>query len=260
MKLTISYNLEPVNIYEMMPIEKGLFHRNKYSDYQQYMIVRNEVCRLLFDMGIKIKSLANMRKADVDLDKMIVSWKMTGNSQKVQQLNICDNDIQVKLKYLMDTSLHLNSPYLFQSREVNDNNHGIHRSIIARILDKFGSRRKFDKKRIDYDSFKNTNEYGVHFAKLAKKRKIEFNLSDLEVESVVFKNCFYCDRKPNQYQYVFGKKINGIDRIDSQLGYIIGNVVACCGMCNGMKMGRDVDVFLDKIESIYNHRIKETNE
>ena len=39
---------------------------------------------------------------------------------------------------------------------------------------------------------------------------------------------------------------NGIDRVDSKLGYIEKNTKSCCGECNFMKNVFDLDSFLEK--------------
>ena len=44
---------------------------------------------------------------------------------------------------------------------------------------------------------------------------------------------------------------NGIDRVDSKLGYTIGNTVPCCAICNKMKNNFTLEVFKDKISKIY---------
>jgi deoxycytidylate deaminase len=53
--------------------------------------------------------------------------------------------------------------------------------------------------------------------------------------------CIYC-----------GKQITtaGIDRIDNNVGYTIDNCVACCRVCNWMKMQMDVDEWFDHMFTI----------
>ena len=69
------------------------------------------------------------------------------------------------------------------------------------------------------------------------------------------KNCFYCGDDPQKLHgrndlnggYVF----NGIDRIDNKLGYIDGNVITCCSICNKMKLDTDYNIFLFRVKKIY---------
>ena len=72
----------------------------------------------------------------------------------------------------------------------------------------------------------------------AKKRNLNFVLSKDKFKDFTKMNCFYCNESPKQIiktktghgHYVY----NGIDRIDSLLGYSDDNGVACCGRCNRM--------------------------
>ena len=84
----------------------------------------------------------------------------------------------------------------------------------------------------------------------AKKRGIIFSLSSEFVLNLIKKQCFYCD---------IGIEEMGIDRIDSKQGYIEGNVVPCCKMCNTMKWTSDIDSFFSKIKKIaINHKLNLT--
>ena len=44
---------------------------------------------------------------------------------------------------------------------------------------------------------------------------------------------------------------SGIDRIDSNLGYLENNVVPCCKFCNFMKLNLTTEDFLNRIAKIY---------
>lgn len=45
-------------------------------------------------------------------------------------------------------------------------------------------------------------------------------------------------------------KINGIDRVDSSLGYLPDNCVACCTMCNEMKLDYPLDKWMTQMKKI----------
>ncbi len=95
----------------------------------------------------------------------------------------------------------------------------------------------------------------------AKHRNIEFDLLKEEHSGIVKQDCHYCGSPPTlgQVNGKNGKKIgvpvpyNGIDRIDSTIGYINENCVPCCEMCNKMKMGSTVEDFMRKVLEIHNH-------
>jgi hypothetical protein len=89
----------------------------------------------------------------------------------------------------------------------------------------------------------------------AKKRNKDFDLTYEQYKKIVIKDCHYCNAKPYQkYSQVKNSKkikLNGIDRINTKIGYTIDNCVPCCGVCNTMKMDKSLDEFLTKIAEIY---------
>lgn len=82
----------------------------------------------------------------------------------------------------------------------------------------------------------------------AKKRNIQDTLTDDEVVSISMLPCYYCGQKFSRevgWAQESGKLMsNGIDRIDSQIGYESGNCVPCCTQCNKMKMDTSESNFL----------------
>lgn len=101
----------------------------------------------------------------------------------------------------------------------------------------------------------------LRYIKSAIKRSIEWRLSPEEFLRITKQNCNYCKDAPRLYEGKFSKKgrtlktfMNGIDRINSALGYVDGNVVPCCGVCNKMKMAMDESAFkiqVLKIAKVY---------
>ena len=98
-----------------------------------------------------------------------------------------------------------------------------------------------------FNSNKNRNDRDLFFAKLyeyksgAKKRNIEFKLSEDKTFELFNKKCFYC----NDFN-----EINGIDRVDSTKCYEIDNCVSCCKQCNFMKNDTKQDKFIKLCEHI----------
>ena len=82
----------------------------------------------------------------------------------------------------------------------------------------------------------------LSYVRAAKQRNIEWKLTKSEFESYWGKNCHYC-----------GEKLDGIgiDRINSNIGYVTENIVPCCYQCNIAKMDYTYDEFIDKIIKIY---------
>jgi hypothetical protein len=89
----------------------------------------------------------------------------------------------------------------------------------------------------------------------AKRRGFAFDLTKDDFKNITKQPCFYCGENPSK---VFGAKGNngtytytGVDRIDSNKGYIKGNVIPCCSFCNTMKMNLNYNEFLFRIKKIY---------
>lgn len=60
---------------------------------------------------------------------------------------------------------------------------------------------------------------------------------------MIVKPCEYCNEKP--------KKFNGLDRVDSNVGYTFLNVVPCCYDCNVMKSDLTLEKFKLHIKKIH---------
>lgn len=48
-----------------------------------------------------------------------------------------------------------------------------------------------------------------------------------------------------------------IDRVDSSIGYIVSNCVACCSQCNYAKRTAPAEQFLQWVKRVYEHCIAE---
>jgi len=98
----------------------------------------------------------------------------------------------------------------------------------------------------------------------SKKKKREFTLTREEFREITSRDCFFCGIKPLQI-FSKGKKHrnghylhNGIDRINSSKGYINGNVLPCCEICNKAKRDLSLDEFLNWINRIIKFRYDNT--
>lgn len=100
--------------------------------------------------------------------------------------------------------------------------------------------------------------------KMGKRYNIDFNF----FIKIIKNNCFYCGRGPQsvykdtlhygvrEYKRVISDieiSHNGIDRIDSGLGYTKENVVPCCSDCNYAKNQLTQSEFKELIAKIYNN-------
>ena len=87
----------------------------------------------------------------------------------------------------------------------------------------------------------------VNYRKSAKKRNIFFDLDKQDIENLIFDDCIYCKSSPENEMSDYPGKYQGIDRVNSNIGYVWENVVPCCGKCNAQKNNND-STFLNKIK------------
>lgn len=90
-------------------------------------------------------------------------------------------------------------------------------------------------------------QYGV-YQRSAGLKQLPFEMTQDEFERVVKNPCKYCG-------IIQDKGFNGIDRLDSSVGYTMENIVSCCSMCNYMKNTVSATVFVRRAEHILNENI-----
>jgi hypothetical protein len=96
------------------------------------------------------------------------------------------------------------------------------------------------------------------YLRRATGRKMSFEFTKEEFKDITSRNCYYCGRRPSQKAVkkdrarVFGEYVyNGIDRIDSSIGYTKKNSLPCCGRCNVAKNNMSFEEFIKLINDIY---------
>lgn len=83
----------------------------------------------------------------------------------------------------------------------------------------------------------------VNSRNACKRHTPDTDLSLHDVKTIIFSNCFYCEKSPNEVGTVYKRAISdgrsvrriGIDRIDNNKGYYKNNVVPACVKCNYLK-------------------------
>jgi hypothetical protein len=94
--------------------------------------------------------------------------------------------------------------------------------------------------------FKNHNACNLKiYKRRADARSLSFELSDNEFEVIKSFDCYLCG-KINTNSHT-----NGIDRIDNDSGYKIGNVLSCCYDCNMFKWTCNIGEFINKLYQIH---------
>lgn len=86
------------------------------------------------------------------------------------------------------------------------------------------------------------SQYGVYKSSAITKQ-LDFEITIDEYKSIVILPCHYCG-------IVQEKGFNGMDRLDSTVGYVMGNCVSCCQMCNYMKVSLSASIFVERAEHI----------
>lgn len=100
------------------------------------------------------------------------------------------------------------------------------------------TRRKFsDSERIIGD------RYSV-YKNNAKRKNLLFDLPREVFSNLLMGSCTYCGSKDSV----------GVDRVDSQLGYLESNCVSCCSDCNYAKREMSREKFLSLVERIHAHQ------
>lgn len=122
------------------------------------------------------------------------------------------------------------------------------------------------------------NLYYRSYKRGAENRKLLFDLSISSFKNLCTQKCHYCQSPPRKYSryanHNDGKirkwkgvsdftaqrswiDCNGIDRKNSSIGYIEGNILPCCTTCNMMKGKLDYKAFISKCSKIHS-TLKET--
>lgn len=106
----------------------------------------------------------------------------------------------------------------------------------------------------------------------AKRRNHQWSLTKKQFKNLIYSRCHYCNTNPSTSYNVYATKngtyragcnkewadkatlfYNGIDRKDNNKGYIDGNVLTCCFICNRAKLTMSYNDFIKWIEKIKNN-------
>lgn len=95
-----------------------------------------------------------------------------------------------------------------------------------------------------------------HVRRNAATRQISWALSHDEACRLILRECSYCGASSHPVTSsapgwsLIG--VNGIDRIDSDIGYVPANCVTACTTCNIAKAQMTVEQFYTWVERVYN--------
>jgi hypothetical protein len=98
----------------------------------------------------------------------------------------------------------------------------------------------------------------------AQKRELEWALTDCQFDELIKQDCHYCASAPAQKSKVKGCRgdliYNGIDRVRNEQGYVTGNVVPCCFVCNSMKRTMSLERFIAHLRKVVDHWDNQTTQ
>ena len=77
----------------------------------------------------------------------------------------------------------------------------------------------------------------------SKRRNISFNLTFDQFVEITSNSCYYCKSFDE-------RNFCGIDRVDSNIGYVVQNCVACCKTCNYMKLELTVEQWMNHMKKV----------
>lgn len=101
------------------------------------------------------------------------------------------------------------------------------------------------------------NSVVANYRQRAKRKGLEFLLSEDQIDRLFASDCHYCGALPNNSiskASSYGEFVyNGIDRIDNELGYVATNVVSCCGTCNRAKADLTYEEFRTWVRQVSTH-------
>lgn len=109
-----------------------------------------------------------------------------------------------------------------------------------------------------FDAMKALSKIYNNYKISAWERQFSFELSLQEFCTLVLSACTYCGGGfSNVFRKPYGDlKYNGIDRIDSSIGYRTFNTVSCCKHCNFAKNNRSTQEFISWAQQVVVHTKK----
>jgi len=102
------------------------------------------------------------------------------------------------------------------------------------------------------------NKLYSSYRRQAEKRNLKFDLTKEQFKTLTSGNCHYCNEPPQmiwkEKGQLWGECVyNGVDRINSDLGYSVENCVSCCKVHNRMKGELSLVDFINACKQVVNH-------
>ena len=103
---------------------------------------------------------------------------------------------------------------------------------------------------LNYDLFENSNaklkgRYNKYKSRAIKKN-LQFDITFDDFTEITKKECYICGKTSDKIY------INGIDRYNNSIGYVIENCKPCCKTCNYLKNAYSYEALMSRYIKIYN--------
>ena len=94
-----------------------------------------------------------------------------------------------------------------------------------------------------------------YYKRNAKRRSIEFDISKDSFINKLDNKCKYCGVSNSMSKETPSGivRYNGVDRVNSSIGYTETNTVPCCKHCNTAKASMDIAEFKEWIDRVHKH-------
>jgi len=120
------------------------------------------------------------------------------------------------------------------------------KDIFIQRVEHIATYNKFVDGKLYPNAFKNYNPLYESYILRSHKRGFIFDINEELFDNTTNDPCYMCGKLSTKEHQ------NGLDRIDSSIGYIENNIYSCCGNCNYMKNNYNYKLFMDKCVMIYN--------
>jgi 5-methylcytosine-specific restriction endonuclease McrA len=128
--------------------------------------------------------------------------------------------------------------------------YGVDHHTISHYLRRVGQRVRTTEENRVLNGDPRINELYSSYRRTAQQKNLSFSLTRDEFMRLIGLNCYYCGQEPSNTQRHWRSRsetpiffYTGIDRIDSNAGYITSNVVSCCFTCNSAKGAKPLTEF-----------------
>lgn len=118
------------------------------------------------------------------------------------------------------------------------------------------------------------NRHWLDYRRNAERRGYKWELTKENFLDLVGQDCAYCGAKPKHKEYLANvghgpggtnirqkvrslEPVNGIDRKDNDVGYVLINCVPCCTTCNFLKKMLSAEQFIEHVLKIALYHDKE---